>query len=318
MCLKPWNVKLQGRISFQNVLLTVLSSALGGRSKRVQWQSTSHPVRGRLIESWPWRGRGKPGIAVTSIVMEVPQSWFFNAQHRLQFSVVFHLLKDASVIPSRAIQSHFHPALPRATYSCPCVYVQAHTQHHTQHVRTPPTPPVEVLEDKRPLVWGWRKLGELQRAEQYRKPGHPGLLHCLLDNRWTNGNWVLEWHLQGTCRELGLRLLPSNVNCGQRHRELSTIKNTLAWNRNTHKAYGINTTKEDWTTFLSLLCRAMRLKKWQRWTEQPSFPSGWLVRTWKTSSADLAFQKLRQAQRCQILCYHTLATFNFICELTRF
>jgi len=60
------------------------------------------------------------------------------------------------------------------------------------------------------------------------------------------------------------------------------------------------------------------VKKRQRWIQRPSLPSGWLVRKRKASSADLAFLKLRGAQRCQVLCYHTLATFNLLCELTRF
>lgn len=82
----------------------------------------------------------------------------FNAWHRLQFSVVFHLLKDASVMPSRAIQSHFHPAIQTATCSHPGVYVHTHTHralYVTQtHVRmcAHPAPLVEEFEDKRLLV----------------------------------------------------------------------------------------------------------------------------------------------------------------------
>lgn len=161
-------------------------------------------------------------------------------------------------MPSRAIQSHFHPALQRA--ACICTRTRSTTRNTHVHVCAHPTPPVEEFEDKRPLVQGWQKLCNLQRREHHGKPGHPGLLYCVFGNVRTNGEWVLEWHLQGTCPELRLRLLPSNVNRGQRHRELSTLKNTLAWNRNTHKAYGVNTTKEDVRTFLSRLCRAMRLK----------------------------------------------------------
>lgn len=115
-----------------------------------------------------------------------------------------------------------------------------------------------------PRWWKNLRTRDLQ-AKDHRNSamgseGSSGLLYSIFVNTWTNGDWVWEWHLQGTCRELRLRLLPSNVNCGQRHRELSAIKNTLAWNRNTHKAYGINTTKEDFRTRLSLLCRAMRFK----------------------------------------------------------
>lgn len=57
----------------------------------------------------------------------------FNVWHRLQFSMVFHLLKDASVMPSRAIQSHFHPATCSNSYvltpGCVCTYT--HTELYT-------------------------------------------------------------------------------------------------------------------------------------------------------------------------------------------
>ena len=160
-------------------------------------------------------------------------------------------------MPSGATQSRFHPATQTAaTYRHPWVHTQSTTRNAGTRARSP------LLQRKDPRTEDHRSAARRhpQRPELYRGPGHPGLLYCAFHSTRTGGDGALEWHLQGTCRELRLRLLASNVNCGQRHRELSTIKNTLAWNRNTHKAYGIDTTKEDLRTFLSLLCRAMRLK----------------------------------------------------------
>lgn len=199
-----------------------------------------HPVPVRPIKSLPWRGRGQPG---TAVMMEALYKFLTPG-----IITVFPRLKDAAVMHSRATWSRGCPAPHRGhvlvlvceqyvmhgavCYMCACTLASGGRTWGRESTG------LRVTE-----------LGDVPCAEPCRRPGHLGCFTAPLIGSELREIWVWDRHWQGTCQKLRLRLLPSNVNRGQRHRELSAIKNTRAWNRNTHKAYGINTTKEDLRTF---------------------------------------------------------------------
>lgn len=132
------------------------------------------------------------------------------------------------------------------------------TYTHHADTCTPQTPPGKNLRTRSHQSKDYRSFGSDSEASSTASQARAGSPYCTFSYCKLTG--INFWrYICRELRELRLRLLPSNVNCGQRHRELSTIKNTLAWNRKTHKAYGINTTKEALRTLLPLLCRAMRL-----------------------------------------------------------
>lgn len=158
-------------------------------------------------------------------------------------------------MPTRVIQSCFHPALGAAAFphaTCGCTYT-----HHAD-VCAPKILLVKNLRTRSHRSKDYRSFGSYSKASSAASQARAGSPRCIF--RYCKLTGINLGRYIWELRELRLRLLPSNVNCGQRHRELSAIKNTLAWNRKTHKAYGINTTKEDLRTLLPLLCRAMRLE----------------------------------------------------------
>lgn len=243
MCLKPWNVKLQQRINLQNVL-TVLRSVLGGRSKRVQRQCTSScPCKAHQIPALERKGTAW-NCCHDGSAIQVFNAWHNYTWHNYGIS-------SSKGCSSNALLSNAKPWLPCSPpWPCACVGVWTYVMHGAICYTCACT----LASGGR--TWGQEstrlrvtELGNVPCAEPCHRPGHLGCFTAPLIGSELREIWVWEWHWQGTYQKLRLRLLPSNVNRGQRHRELSAINNTRAWNRNTHKAYGINTTKEDLRTF---------------------------------------------------------------------
>lgn len=127
-------------------------------------------------------------------------------------------------MPTRVIQSCFHPALGTAAFPhamCGRTYT-----HHADTC-APQTLLVKNLRTRSHRSKDYRSFESYSKASSTVSQARAGSPRCILSYCKLTG--INLWrYICRELRELRLRLLPSNVNCGQRHRELSTIKNTLA------------------------------------------------------------------------------------------